>query len=136
MIKIKAQQTLINFFFFILPTIIIIWRHINISFEQTTSITWIILSGIVVLVVFIIWSKKKNKIMKIKEAKEIEDDQRKVGTIIYFYMRFVLIYAVLFILLYYVQFNFRSLTGTMEMIGGSLFLGALFRINLAQNTGY
>ena len=133
--KIRLQQYLINFFFYILTGIIIVLRHVDVTIEQTTSLLPFIIVGFIALVIYTIWSKKKTKIMRIKETKEIEDDKRKVGTIIYFYKKFIMIYLGIFFGLYYIQFNFRSLTGTMELVAVSLSIGAILRINLASNTG-
>ena len=133
--RVKVQQGFINYFFYVNTAIIIIWRHVNLTIKQTTSMLPFIMVGTVLLVFYIIYSKKKTKIMKIKETKEIEDNARTAKTIIYFYKRFVLIYVILFLLLYYVQFNFKSLTVTMELIAGSLLIGAMLRIDLANRTG-
>lgn len=136
MIKIKIQQFLISLFFYIGPSIIFIWRHIDLTARETLSIAPYILAALVIGVGVYFMLKKKNKIMKIREVKEIEDNNRKVGTILYFYSKFVAIFAFIFILMYYVQFNFSPLIGTLEMIGGSLLLGGLIRLNLAMNSGY
>ena len=136
MIKIKLQQILINLFFYIAPGIIFILRHIDMTMKETLSITPYILAGLAMGVGIYFMLKKKNKIMKIREVKEIEDNERKVGTIIYFYSKFVAIFLLIFVLMYYVQFNFSPLIGTLEMIGGSLLIGALIRLNLAMNSGY
>jgi len=136
MIKIKLQQAFVNLFFYLAPSFIFIWRHIDLTARETVSIAPYILAGLAIGVGMYFMLKKKNKIMKIREVKEIEDNKRKVGTIIYFYSKFVAIFLLIFVLMYYVQFNFSPLIGTLEMIGGSLLLGALIRINLAINSGY
>jgi hypothetical protein len=106
------------------------------TMKETVSVMPYALAGIAMSVGIYFMMKKKNKIMKIREVKEIEDNKRTVGTITYFYSKFVVIFVLIFVLMYYVQFNFSPLIGTLEMIGGSLVIGALIRINLAMNTGY
>lgn len=136
MIKIKIQQGFVNLFFYITPSLIFIWRHIDLTARQTVSILPYVFTGLILGVGIYFMLKNKNKIMKIREVKEIEDNKRKAGTIIYFYSKFIAIFLLIFVLMYYVQFNFSPLIGTLEMIGGSLLLGALIRINLAITSGY
>lgn len=104
--------------------------------KQTVSIMPYVLAGIVIAIPMYFMMKKKNELMRIKRVKEIEDNKRTASTILYFYRKFVIIFAIAFILMFYVQVNFSPLIGTLEMIGGSLVIGAGIRINLAINTGY
>ncbi len=106
------------------------------TLKETTSILPYVLAAIVVGIGVYFWMKRKNKVMKIKEVKEIEDNKRTVGTILYFYSKYAVIFILLFVLMYYVQFNFKPLIGTLEMIGGSLVIGVIIRLNLAISTGY
>ena len=130
--RIKIQQLFINIFFYVVPAGIAIWRHAQASLEYKRSLLGIIIA----IFIGYLYLKKKNKIMRIKETKEIEDDKRTVKNILYWYTKFATIYLVGFVTLFYVQFNFQSLTFTMELIAGSLIIGALLRINLASNSGY
>jgi hypothetical protein len=120
----------------VIPAIIIIIRHVDLTIEETTSIMPFVLIGIIVSPFIYFKVKKRNEIMKIRETKEIEDNNRKVGTILHFYIKFSIIYFILFLMMYYVQFNFKPLTGTMQWVGLSLLVGSMLRINLAQKTGY
>ena len=136
MIKIRIKQFFVTLFFYLIPPTIIVWRHVDLTIEQTTSIMPFVLVGVIFAVFLYFKMKKRNEIMIIRRTKEIEDNARTVGTILYFYSKFAVVFVIVFILLYYVQFNFKSLTGTMEWIALSLVLGALLRINLAQTSGY
>lgn len=136
MIKIRIQQVFINLFYYVIPATIIILRHVDLTVEESRSIVPYVLIGLIISPFLYMKSKKHHEIMLIRRTKEIEDNNRKVSTILHFYLRFAIIYLIVFLLMYYVQFNFKPLTGTLEWVGASLFIGSLLRINLAQNTGY
>lgn len=127
-LKARFQQLLVNVFMYVIPAVIAIWRHAQVNIESKRGM----LGLVIVAVIFYNYAKKKNKYYRIKETKEIEDDKRTTKTIIYFYTKFAIMYVVLFLGLYYIQFNFKSLTATMQMIGGSLVVGALLRLDLAK----
>ena len=127
--KTKILQLFIFLFLVVVPLSLLFYRH----GKMTQKIpTWVLIVSLVIVIWLV---KKRNHKYKILESKEIEDDNRTVKVILYFYKQFAILYIVVMIAFKYVQLNFVSISWTMVYIGISLALGGLLRIHLANTTG-
>jgi FlaA1/EpsC-like NDP-sugar epimerase len=108
--------------------------QIYIFFIRHASFTNKINIAVIIVAVIIIyfWLRNKNMIMKAKREKEIQDDNRSVRNVVYFMGQWGMTFIIIYLTLYKINFSFDRITNTMEIMGGVLFIGALFRIRLVQ----
>jgi hypothetical protein len=126
------RKLIVDICYYLIPLGVIILIHVDFS-DNKKSIGFF--ATLLILILTFLYMRKKNKIMKIKETKEIEDGQRKISTILFYYIRFAIFYMLLYASITYIEVNFSELILTLQLIAISLITGVLFRIDLANKTG-
>lgn len=131
----KFREFLRNLALIWIPLAIFIIRHVDFGVTSKIKVQGLIPVSIVMLVIYILISKRKARKMQIIYAREIEDDKRTASTKWYYMKRYIVLYFISIVFLSYIQLNFKEVVITLILCGISWFIYIIIDLDLANKYG-